>query len=149
MHLIYRIGAAVLFEWPAGRQGDDALVDALRQGGERVSRRIINAAQTPRKHTIARHIIGIERWGDRRLLSALGAVGIYDEYDDYRPPQDATWSDLVQAFHTTRAETLSLAEAVQERRFLPAIVHNQFGPMTPRAWLRYLDNHANWTSSLL
>jgi hypothetical protein len=67
-----------------------------------------------------------------------------DEYDGYRPPREATWFALQDAFRTTRQETVALARQLDQAVAAGVKApHNQFGPLTIRSWLRYLDMHAN------
>jgi hypothetical protein len=73
-----------------------------------------------------------------------------DEYDGYRPARAAGWAELQDVFHSTRQQTVALARqlgpAVEADVHVP---HNQFGPLTVRSWLRYLDIHANMEAKKL
>ncbi len=93
---------------------------------------------------------GLERWGQSRLRVALGEPLLMDEYDVYRPPRAAGWAELQDAFHSTRQQTVALAgqldQAVTNGVKVP---HNQFGLLTVRSWLRYLDIHANMEAKKL
>jgi len=51
-------------------------------------------------------VIGIERWGQRRLRMLLGEPPVSDEYDSYRPGEDLSMPALRDAF-TPRAPTRS------------------------------------------
>lgn len=119
----------------------------LAQDGETIVQRVA-AKQTPTASATLRHIIGIERWGQRRLQVALGEPLVQDEYDGYQPDVNADWATLLDAFRTTRQTTVTLAQqlgtgAVSDQVL---VLHNQFGPLPLRAWLRYLDTHANLES---
>lgn len=45
----------------------------------------------------------------------------------------------------TRKRTVALAEALDDNQVdqFTLVKHNQYGPLTLGAWLRYLDMHAN------
>jgi hypothetical protein len=90
------------------------------------------------------HIIGIERWGQSRLRVFLGAPLLQDEYDAYKPETGLTVSELREVMRATRAETVALARELAARQIpLDATVpHNDFGPLTARGWLSYLNDHA-------
>ena len=67
-----------------------------------------------------------------------------DEYDDYRPPREAPWPALQDAFSETRQQTVALVQRLGQAQVTNIKVpHNQFGPLSVRSWLRYLDLHAN------
>ena len=91
------------------------------------------------------HIIGIERWGQSRLRVFLGEPFTQDEYNGYRPARDVPWDELVGQFSATRSETIALARALDEALIAPdkTVLHNQLGPLSARAWLRYLQTHAS------
>lgn len=119
----------------------------LAQDGETIVGRVA-AKQTPTASATLRHIIGIERWGQRRLQVALGEPLVQDEYDGYQPDANTDWATLLDAFRTTRQTTVTLAQqlaagAVSDQVL---VLHNQFGPLPLRAWLSYLDTHANLES---
>lgn len=91
------------------------------------------------------HIIGIERWGQRRLSVGLGEPCIEEEYNDYRPARETSWSDPKQLFVKTRANTLELRKTIENSRVDTAqtVRHNQQGDFTLRDWMRYLESHAS------
>lgn len=128
------------------RQASDTtpgeLIDRLETSGEIVTGRLAAAPDTPGNREVACHVIGIERWGDRRLRMALGEPVVTDEYDGYRPSLDLEMAALAQAFVQTRAETVALAN---QAAHLPESVrapHNDLGELTVPEWLVYLDSHA-------
>lgn len=92
----------------------------------------------------ARHVIGIERWGQRRLRSALGEPLDMGEYDPYSPDDLVKMTDLQEAFLTARAETLRVIDELQKAAIPPdhLIPHNDMGNLTVRGWLHYLNEHA-------
>lgn len=133
-----------LIERPAARRSLADLADTLEQGASRLTARIAAAPDTPRNRDQLRHIIGLERWGQRRLRVALGEPPTRDEMDEYQPPAGASMGELREAFATTRRETVALARELAARGADPRqlIDHNQLGPLTARGWLAYLNTHA-------
>lgn len=125
-----------------------------------------------------RHIIGIERWGQRRLRGFLGDEPSNEEYNSYCPEGDYRLQELVELFREARAKTVYLAIQLEalfvseakvagklndkrtengimssdsnnlasNNKLTSAIKHNEFGPLTPRGWLRYLEMHARMES---
>ena len=118
----------------------------LAQDGETIVQRA--AKQTPQAHATLRHITGIERWGQRRLQVALGGPVLHDEYDAYQPDVNDDWATILDAFRTTRQATVLLAQQLAAAGISDQVLvpHNQFGPLPVRAWLSYLDTHANLES---
>lgn len=137
-----------MFEKPARKRRYAELADDLQVSGERVKLRLERARGSEAGAETLRHIIGIERWGQRRLRVAQGEPFAPDGHQPYKPPHDASWEDLKAAFLATRAETVALARALsdapppQDWR----VAHNGFGPLSARAWLRYLRTHAELES---
>ncbi|MBL8162574.1 MAG: DinB family protein [Anaerolineae bacterium] len=96
---------------------------------------------------ILSHIVGIERWGQRRLSVFLGEPFVDEEYNIHRPPREASWSELRAQFHETRAQTLVLIDRIaaadpRDQR----VLHNQWGLLSARGWLNYLNVHARGES---
>jgi hypothetical protein len=122
----------------------DELAGRLDLNGRTLERTFAAARDSADNRALLSHITGIERWGQNRLQAALDAALTMDEYDGYRPSREAGWAELQDAFRSTRQQTVALA-----RQLEPAIAsgvkvpHNQFGALTMRSWLRYLDMHAN------
>lgn len=134
----------LFFEQPARRRDYARLAADLEAGARELDARLAAAADTPTNLRLARHIIGLERWGQRRLRIALGDPPVSDEMDGYEPPPTPHLSDLRATFAATRRETLVLVRQL-ELRHIPGdlqIPHNQFGPLTVRGWLVYLNQHA-------
>jgi hypothetical protein len=122
----------------------DQMVERLELDGRTLERTFAAAKDNEANRKLLSHITGIERWGHSRLRVALGAALTMDEYDGYRPPREATWFALQDAFRTTRQETVDLARQLDQAVAAGVKApHNQFGPLTIRSWLRYLDMHAN------
>lgn len=141
---IVRFGMRALLEQPAQRRSYEQLIAALETAGQGIMTHIAGKPDTARNRDYLQHIIGIERWGQRRLQTVLGAPAIDDEYDAYRPADD-TLPRLGQSFQTTRQESIALARQLQAKSIAKntPVRHNQFGEITVGAWLRYLAMHAS------
>jgi hypothetical protein len=135
----------LMIERPAAKRSYAQLAAALERSNAKLQRRLAAARETPRNRKQLRHMVGIERWGQRRLRTALGEPLLMDEMDGYMPPEQTPVPDLAAALAAARAETVVLARQLDARGIpLDATVpHNQFGPLTARGWLVYLNAHAN------
>ncbi|HEY0602052.1 MAG TPA: hypothetical protein VGD58_04030 [Herpetosiphonaceae bacterium] len=144
---ITRFVTRAVLEQPAHSRSYEQLIAALETAGQRILAHISARPDTPRNRNTLQHIIGIERWGQRRLQTALGAPLIDDEYDSYRPAGD-TLAQLCQSFQTTRQESIALARQLQAQGIAKDAVvrHNQFGAISVGAWLRYLALHGSLES---
>ena len=91
-----------------------------------------------------RHIIGIERWGQRRLATILGESAIDDRYDRYQPDAVLDWDALGQFLARTRLETIALGRTISERGIgdNQTARHNDAGVLNAREWLQYLNIHS-------
>jgi hypothetical protein len=104
-------------------------------------------ADIDQNRRILSHIIGIERWGQRRLRVFLGEPFVDEEYNSYRPPREMSWSELRTQFRETRTQTLTLIDPIAAAD--PGgqrVYHNQWGLLSARGWLNYLDVHARGES---
>ncbi len=133
---------SVVIERPARRLGYNKLVQNLSDSGEALHRDLERIEDTDKNRTRLRHIIAIERWGQRRLKVVLGQPFTKDENHSYKPGSNTPWLTLKEMYRETRAETLALAEALKPRDTTQKIPHNQFGLVSVLGWLRYLENHA-------
>ena len=128
----------------------EQMAQRLELDGRTLERTFAAARDSEHNRKLLSHISGIERWGQSRLHVALGEPLVMDEYDGYRPPREAGWVELQDAFHNTRQETVALARRLNQAVTSDVKVpHNQFGPLTARSWLRYLDMHANMEAKKL
>lgn len=134
----------LVLERTAARYSISEWADALAASGAKLKARMAASADTPANRRQIRHIIGLERWGQRRLRVALGEPFINDEMDGYQPPVDLNLAELIDVFLNTRDETVHLARqcAADPRAETTLVRHNQLGPLSIRGWLRYLDMHA-------
>lgn len=137
-------------EWPVRDLGPAEMAEKLDVSGGRLQRTFAAAQDSPQNCRLLSHIVGIERWGQSRLRVALGAPLVRDEYDGYRPPRAATWAELQDTFSATRQETVALSRQLAQFDLAELTVpHNQFGGLTVRSWLCYLDMHASWEAKKL
>jgi len=134
-----------LLERPARGKSYTELGLELDNAGQKILLRLQNKKMTEFNHRVLSHITGIERWGQSRLRSMLGGPLLQDEYDGYRPARDIPWDGLIEEFRATRAETVQLVQSLTKASVDPTttVSHNDFGPITVRAWLRYLQTHAS------
>ena len=128
----------------------DSAIQRLADTGERVEQRMAQAAESERNRDTAAHITGIERWGQRRLRTALGASFIRDEHDEYKPDAPSMQGQR-DAFRDARRETIALVQqmAVANVPLTQTVLHNDAGNLTVRGWLRYLEQHGAREASRL
>lgn len=138
---VFELMGRIYFERPSHRHSVGEHVEMLRRSGEELRSKLRAAEPSDALRHALRHVIGIERWGQRRLRVLLGEDPVMDSHHRYLPPERASWPELLGSFDDTRAETLAIAEALggEER----AVRHDQFGELSARGWLRYLRGHAN------
>jgi hypothetical protein len=132
----------VVIERPAKRLGFTKLTQNLSDSGEALHRDLERIEGTDKNLEQLRHIIAIERWGQRRLKVALGEPFLQDENHAYKPATDTSWNILKEMFTATRAETLTLTESLKTTDITLTVPHNQFGLLSVLGWLRYLETHA-------
>ena len=138
-------GAYLYLERPVRNKSYADLGRQLEQAGQSILARLQSKRMTEFNHRVLSHIVGIERWGQSRLRALLGGPLLQDEYNGYRPARDVHWDALIGQFRATRAETVSIAQALETASVSHAktVPHNEFGPLSARAWLRYLETHAS------
>lgn len=146
--MVMSAAAGVFIERPGRAKNYNEWRQALNTSGAAIDARAAAAKDPAQASKVLRHISGIERWGQRRLRILLGEPLIADEYDAYRPGIDLTLDEQRAFFRETRTATLALVEQLQaadvgDDAMAP---HNDFGPLTARGWLRYLDMHASFES---
>lgn len=141
-----------VLEAPAGRSSYTDLGQGLERGGLTLAGRAGRAADTPANRELLSHIIGIERWGQSRLRVALGERTFErDTYQGYRPAEGTSLQDLRNLLSQTRSGTVDLARKLHARppQDDATVEHNSLGPLTAKAWLRYLTQHADIESRRL
>lgn len=129
---------------PARRRSLAEHLAALDKGGGVLIKRASRAAPRDQNRTWLRHIIGIERWGQRRLATILGEPPIDDQYDDYQPDAALDWAALRQELARTRLETIALGRKIGERGIgdEQTARHNDLGALNAREWMHYLNTHS-------
>lgn len=128
----------------------DDLTRKLERAAEIVLPRFDGKSATPRNLEAARHVIGIERWAQRRLRIALDEPPVMDEYDAYRPDDLNDMAALKTAFAETRRETVAIIQQLRAAG-VPLDTptpHNELGSLTIAGWVLYLTDHA-WRETLI
>ena len=146
---LFGLAANIIIERPAKKQTYDELAERLIEAGKQIEQKVTSTQDSPANREQMRHIIGIERWGQRRLRTTLGEPAVTDEYHSYAPSSNLTVAGLRKEWTATRAETVTLARSLGEINATQMVPHNDFGPLTPRGWLVYLMQHATRESGRL
>jgi len=142
---LYHFAGNLAFNLTAGGKSPAQWAQRLADNGRKLETTFAATPQTEFNARVLNHIIGIERWGQRRLRVALGEPFVRDEYNGYRPAREASWDELKRDFVTTRADTVRIArELEQAKAGDKRILHNAYGNLTVRGWLRYLDIHSSF-----
>ncbi|MFN8474644.1 MAG: DinB family protein [Anaerolineae bacterium] len=142
--IITRRAVDLIVERPAAKLSFPQLEDALQIDGLKLDGLFAEMPDTAPNRRLLSHIIGIEAWGTHRLRVALGDPLVLDEYDAYRPPKSLGWRDLQKQFRAQRQQTLDMAMKLDSAHAENVkVAHNQYGQMTTRGWLYYLNIHAN------
>jgi hypothetical protein len=154
MSLITRLQGKFLgFIAEQGAKGKDydALAAQLEQGRRIAAGRFAAASDSGKNRHQAGHIIGIERWGQRRLRTLLGEPLVMDEYDAYRPGPQASMAELAVLFDETRSETITVLSELQHAAIALTMTapHNDAGDLSVGGWIVYLSQHATRESHVL
>lgn len=143
---------AQVLERPAGRLSFSDLGQGLERGGTFLAQRAARAADTDANRATLTHIIGMERWGQERLRVALGEREfVRDEHHAYKPGPGTPLRELQDLLSQTRSRTVDLVRQLHAAPPLEGVTveHNGLGPLSPKAWLRYLTQHADLESRRL
>jgi hypothetical protein len=146
--ILMNLGAHLILERPVRKLSLADLSTQLEQSGKQMTDHLAKCPDTPANRNQLSHMIGIERWGQRRLRVALGEPFLQEEYNHYCPSEERSWDELRVEADTTRRTTVELVQNITQANVPDAlkIRHNQFGPLSVKAWLRYLDVHASGES---
>src|SRR5688500_12521881 len=106
---VKRVGRTRIIKRPAAKLSRGAVATRWEDSGKGLQARYGAALATPSSRAKLRHLIGIERWGLRRLETLAGKEPLTDEYDGYQPSPSASWRDLKLAFANTRRTLVALA----------------------------------------
>ncbi|GAA3997401.1 DinB family protein [Deinococcus rubellus] len=139
----------VALETPSRRRSYAELRRSLDEAGMRLERRVAQADDTEANRQQLRHIIGIERWGQSRLKVLGGSGFVMDGHRLYLPAESLDLAGLRQLASLTRAQTSDLVHSFGAQPPLGKVEHNSLGPLSARAWLRYLTLHAEFESRRL
>lgn len=144
-NLLMSWGAQLVLEQSVRKLNLTDLIVQLEQSGKTITNRLKICPNTAPNRQLLCHLIGIERWGQRRLWVFLGEPYLSEEYDHYRPSAERPWEDLCVEWDTTRQNTLGLINELTPASpvKIDKVAHNQFGSLSIKAWLRYLDIHAS------
>lgn len=137
-----------VFRFQTANKSFGDLVEGARAGGQTIDSHLAGKPDTQKNRQQMRHIIGIERWGQRRLQTVLGEPPVQDEYDIYQPDEQLTIEELRHEFNSTRAKTLEIINAIQQKGVAESATanHNDMGDVSIKLWVRYLTMHANFES---
>lgn len=126
-----------------GRSANE-LAERLERSGRELEERLERASLDPAGREKIRHVVGIERWGQRRLRVLLGDPFDAGGHRPYRPGDDADDAALRAAFTDTRAATVALARDLDAAGvdLARTVLHDDLGELSARGWLVYLDGHA-------
>lgn len=124
------------------------LIQQAEESGQTIVEYLADKPDTPKNRQQMRHVIGIERWGQRRLKTILSEPPIQDEYDGYQPSESLDLAGLRNEFQITRADTLAIARGIEQKGVAETARanHNGMGDVSLKIWLRYLTMHANFES---
>jgi hypothetical protein len=143
-----KVFSRVAVKRPARKLSLGELATRLEEAGKDLEFRYGAALDTSANREKLRHVVGMERWGQRRLEVLLGKELVQDEYDGYQPSASASWRDLKLSFVNTRRRTVELARQLDKAKVGDdrTVVHNSQGPLTAREWLYLLRLHADFES---
>ena len=134
----------LFFERLVRGQSLDQIADSMIASGQQLEVLFGATDDSDYNRRMISHIVGMERWGQRRLRAALGEPLVIDEYNGYRPPREATLPELQADFVATRPDTVALARDLGAAAVgAVKLPHNQWGNLSVRGWLSYLDFHAS------
>lgn len=134
------------FTWQVRNKSLNELISAAEAGGKTIMDNLKDKPDTPANRKQMRHIIGIERWGQRRLKTLLGEPPLTDEYDGYQPAESLDFNALKAEFKSTRAETAKILRTIQKKGLAKTgkALHNGMGEIPITIWAGYLTMHANF-----
>jgi len=144
-NIFMRWGAQLTFERPVRNLSLELLISELNQSTMEMTEHLDHSSDSPGNRRQLSHMVGIERWGQRRLRVALGEPFLSEEYDHYRPSVERSWDELKSEWMATRQATLALANDLSRLGDSPEfkVIHNMYGSLSIKAWLRYLDVHTS------
>ena len=158
-NLIAPIAAKFFFERPANKRSVAELREKLEGSAKEIKTRIDAFDATGESSEKAmkklRHIIAIERWGQERMLlffaDSYDESAVTDENYAYEPAKDLSWEGLVEGFGEARAKTIEIARVLETGTGIKQdkIPQNDFGPLSAKGWLQYLNIHASFEAKAI
>lgn len=138
----------LFLEFPVRTKSLSDLIDIVETAGAQITERLNSIDDSDDNRKYLSHVIGIERWAERRLRVALGEPFIEEEYNGHRPSRETSWDDLRTQFAETRAATVATIQQLVSQNVDKSVrvKHNQFGEVSVRGWLRYIFFHGNFES---
>ncbi len=133
-----------------GKNYDD-LIGALQKDAAASLPRFQQAADTPVNRKQAGHVIGIEKWCQRRVRVALGEPFVQDEYDGYVPSPELSMAHHADIYRKTRDETIALVRQLQAQG-IPLdqkVKHNDMGEVSLGGWFAYITGHGGMEAKRL
>lgn len=151
MSLFARIFRPLMIERPARKHDYAGWARQLAQAGAEREAQYANSADSEENRQALSHVIGIERWAQKRASVALGEPLVEEEYEVHRPGKESSWEELQQQFISARAQSVTLAEQLASKQIpiTTTVKHNQFEDVTMRGWLRYISMHADFESKAI
>ena len=140
---VENVVADLLLELPARNLSLKGQLESLERSGKLLSERLKTLPDTSGNREQLRHILSLERWGTNRLRVFAGAAFERDRSSLYRPEEHLDWNELREDFSNARAELLEVGRSLENTLPGQKVEHNQMGPLSRGAWLRYLDTHAS------
>jgi hypothetical protein len=137
---IAQLISTLFFENPAKNKTYPQLRSILEDSHRQLQVRLATSKANPE---LLRHVISIEKWAQNRLRSSLNEVPLgMDRSGNYAPDAALGWPELRLEFDQTRRATLELVHRLETGKPIK-VAHNQFGSISAKAWLWYLNMHAN------
>lgn len=132
-------------EWSAKGESYEELLQRLRKNEATTLARLRGIPDVERNRGVARHVIGIERWGAQRLRTLLGEPLVMDEYDGYAPSNDLSIAELTSEFQETRSATIALVDELRRQGIAPSatVKHNELGDLSVGGWIVYISSHTS------
>lgn len=140
----------VMIERQARKASFEDFVRGFTGQKKLIEGRIKEAEDTKANRKKLTHVIGIERWGQRRLKVVLGEPFVSDEHEAYCPDVNLSWKRMRAEFSRMRQETIGLIRSLAKASpTVETVEHNDLGELTAKEWLRYLTVHADFESKRL
>ncbi|MEM7118651.1 MAG: hypothetical protein AAF614_39905 [Chloroflexota bacterium] len=143
MSITGKLFRILMVDRTAKKKDLDQLTGELRTSDQTIANIVNSAEDNEANREQLCHVIGIERWAQMRLQTALGGPVQMDEYDGYRPDLTQPLPALADTFSATREQTLTLADKLLSQPNIAdkIVAHNDMGDMRVKSWLQYIEMH--------